>query len=236
VIRVDILVIDVGGSRIKVMASNQKEPIVFDSEPEFTPTDLVREVKRRTAKWEYEVVSLGYPGVIGENGPREEPGNLGQGWIDFDFVKAFEKPVRVVNDASMQALGAYTHGRMLFLGLGTGLGAALIADRMIVSLELGCLPCAGNATLFDRLGKQGLEKHGFESWYDTLTASIKYLRRAFLADYIVLGGGNAEQVDPLPEATRRGGNEDAFTGGYRLWEEWVKLQHYDPHGPWRVLR
>lgn len=232
----NVLVIDVGGSHVKLLATGQAGPRRFDSGTHLTPEALVERVKGLTADWRYDVVSLGYPGTVDPDGPTDEPGNLADGWVGFDFGAAFGRPVRVVNDAAMQALGAYDGGRMLFLGLGTGLGSALVADRVVIPLELGCLPYTDGETIADRLGKKGLKRHGADAWLRTVGEVVKALRRAFQADYVVLGGGNAEKVDPLPEGARRGGNEDAFAGGFRLWEERVEPHDNEPSDAWRVVR
>lgn len=160
----NVLVIDIGGSHVKLLATGVPEPRRFDSGKHLTPADLVTRVKQLAAGWNYDVVSVGYPGVVGRDGPAEEPGNLGDGWVGFDFQRAFGRPVRVVHDAAMQALGGYAGGRMLFLGLGTGLGSALVADRVVAPLELGCLPFDGRTTLAERLGKRGRETYGPGEW------------------------------------------------------------------------
>ena len=145
----DVLVVDIGGSRVKMLATGTAEPRAFESGPELTPQALVRVVRESTTDWKYDVLSIGYPGAVDANGPRAEPGNLGEGWVRFDFSKAFGRPVRVLNDAAMQALGGYDGGRMLFLGLGTGVGSALVTEHVIVPLELGCLPYCPGETIFD---------------------------------------------------------------------------------------
>jgi polyphosphate glucokinase len=182
------------------------------------------------------VISIGYPGAVGARGPRAEPGNLGNGWVRFDFSKAFSKPVRVMNDAAMQALGGYDGGRMLFIGLGTGVGSALVTEHVVVPLELGSLPYGPGETFFDRLGAAAIETVGEPAWLAAVTEVTGMLREAFLADYILLGGGNAKRVRPLPEHTRCGGNEDAFTGGFRLWEETVEPHDQRSASVWRVVR
>jgi polyphosphate glucokinase len=230
-----VLVIDVGGSHVKLLATGATEPRRFDSGEHLTPERLVSQVRELAEDWDYDAVSLGYPGEAGPEGPISEPGNLGPGWVGYDFGAAFGHPVRVINDAAMQALGAYSRGRMLFLGLGTGLGSALVAERVVIPLELGCLPFGSDETLFDRLGKAGREKHGTAAWSNAVAETAAVLRKAFVVDEVVLGGGHAEEVDPLPDHVRRGGNEDAFAGGFRLWERTV--EPYDRHPPhvWRVL-
>ena len=232
----DVLVIDVGGSHVKIRASSAPESRRFDSSSALTPETLIDRVRHAARGWRYDVVSLGFPGVVGAKGPEGEPGNLADGWVGFDFEQAIGKPVRIVNDAVMQALGAYAGGRMLFLGLGTGLGSALVTEHVVIPLELGNLPFGNGATMAAHLGRQGLTDHGPKRWLDDVHEVTGLLRSAFAADYLVLGGGNAELVDPLPDSTRRGGNEDAFTGGFRLWEEVVEPHDREPHRVWRVVR
>lgn len=231
------LVIDIGGSHVKLLMTGVKaeDARSFDSGKDLTPDELVARTQALVSDWDYDVVSIGYPGRVGSDGPIAEPGNLGNGWVGFDFPDAFEHPVRIVNDAAMQALGAYDEGRMLFLGLGTGLGSALVANHVIVPLELGSLRLRGKRDLFNRLGKEGLQRRGRKAWAEAVLDTAQHLRDAFLADYVVLGGGNAERVGELPKHIRRGGNEDAFTGGFRLWDEDVE-PHDRPHSPiWRVV-
>lgn len=230
-----MLVIDVGGSWVKVFATHGDRPRAFKSGPHLRPPELVDRVKAETQTWEYDAVSIGYPGSTGPQGPTGDAGNLGDGWVGFDFAAAFGRPVRIVNDAVMQALGAYSGGRMLFLGLGTGLGSALIGERVILPLELGSLPHRSGQTLADRLGASGLAHLGADEWIRAVHDAVEQLRPVFVADHVVLGGGNAELVDPLPPGTRRGGNDDAFTGGFRLWED--DLEHHDapPSTIWRVV-
>ncbi len=213
----DILVIDVGGSHVKLLATGQPEPRKFRSGGGLTAGECARRVLDATRGWGYEAVTLGAPAPVGGKGVLAEPANLGGGWVGFDFAAAFKRPVKVVNDAVMQALGSYRGGRMLFLGLGTGLGSALVADKAIVPLDLGQLPCR-EAALAEWLSKEGLKRHGLRAWREVLGDVVPRLLRAFLADEVVLGGGNAKEVEPLPEGARRGGNENAFEGGFRLWE------------------
>ncbi len=231
-----VLVIDVGGTSVKMLATGESERRKFDSGPDLTPTELVRRVGERTADWKFGRITLGVPALIGPDGPEAEPGNLGNGWVGFDYDAAFGKRVRVVNDAAMQALGAYDGGRMLFLGLGTGLGSALVTDQVVVPLELGSLPFSREETMAERVGANGLQLHGEDEWQHSVRRVIRVLQAAFEADYIVLGGGNAERVDPLPDHVRRGGNEDAFAGGFRLWEEQVIPHDTPPSAAWRVVR
>jgi polyphosphate glucokinase len=232
----DVLVIDVGGSHVKFLASEADEPRRFDSGETLTPETLVARVREMTDDWRYDVISLGIPASVDARGARKEPGNLGDGWIGFDFEDAFGKPVRIVNDAVMQALGGYDGGRMLFLGLGTGLGSALVSEHVVVPLELGGLPYGEHQILHDRLGRKGLETYGDDAWQETLVEVVNGLRAAFSVDYVVLGGGNAERVRTLPPSTRRGGNEDAFKGGFMLWDEVVEPHDRQPARVWRVVR
>jgi hypothetical protein len=231
-----VLVIDIGGSRVKLLATGRRKPVKLESGEDLTPQEMVDRVLELTADWKYDVVSLGYPGAVGPEGPTAEPGNLGNGWLKFDYEAALKCPVRMVNDAAMQALGAYSgEGRMLFLGLGTGLGSALVADRVLVPLELGSLRYNRKETLFDRLGKAGLKRRGKRAWLRSVRRVVKMLRVSMGADHVVFGGGNAELVKPLPPDCRRGHNNDAFTGGFRLWEE--QMEHHDrpPSNVWRVV-
>lgn len=230
-----MLVIDIGGSRVKLFASASRETASFKSGEELGPDELMQQVRKFASAWEFDVVSIGYPGATGPGGATADPGNLGVGWVGYDFDQAFSRPVRVVNDAAMQALGAYDGGRMLFLGLGTGLGSTLIAERVLIPLELGCLLHPSGETLAEQLGKAGLARIGLGAWRECVSEACEQLRHACSADYVVLGGGNAALVDPLPEHARRGGNEDAFAGGVRLWEEWVEHHDTPPSHIWRVV-
>lgn len=214
----NILSIDIGGSKVKLLASGEAVPRKFASGPGLSPAAMVKEVRRTARDWKYAAVAMGYPGRVGPNGPLSEPGNLGKGWVGFDFAAAFECPVRITNDAAMQALGAYEGGRMLFLGFGTGLGSVLIADHTLVPLELGELCYKDAKTLSSRLGKQAVKDVGKKKWRKRVLAMLPSLQRAFLADYVVLGGGNAAHLgEPLPPNVRLGNNLTAFRGGFRLW-------------------
>jgi hypothetical protein len=219
-----ILTIDIGGTKVKILATGQTEPRKAPSGKEFTPARLVETVQELAADWEYEALSIGYPGLVGPLGPRSEPGNLGPGWVGFDFAAAFGKPVKMVNDAAMQALGSYEGGRMLFLGLGTGLGSALITGHVIVPLELGRLMYDGERTLGEVLGRKGLERIGKGDWRKAVEKVTATLMGALLVDYVVIGGGNAKQLKDVPPGARRGHNLTAFRGGFRLWsveDVWV---------------
>jgi len=211
-----ILVIDIGGTKVKMLASGETEPRKVPSGKTMTPSLLVDVVKEHAIGWKYEAISMGYPGLVGNQGPRSEPGNLGSGWVGFNFGAAFGLPVRIINDAAMQALGSYEGGRMLFLGLGTGLGSSLICDNIIVPLELGQLRFNGE-TIGDLIGRKGLKRLGKEAWRAIVNDVATSLTRAFMVDYLVLGGGNAKNVKALPPGSRRGHNMTAFRGGVRLW-------------------
>ena len=211
------LVVDVGGTHVKVLASGHRAPIKIKSGPTFTPRDMVTAVLDATADWTYDRVSIGYPGPVRHGKPVREPWNLAPGWVGFDFRKAFGKPVRIVNDAAMQALGSYEGGTMLFLGLGTGLGSAMIRDGTVIPLELAHLPYRHGKTYEDWIGEAGMKRLGKNRWRKHVTAIVELLAEAFLADYVVLGGGNVRHIKRLPKGARRGGNANAFRGGYRLW-------------------
>ena len=214
-----ILAIDVGGSHVKVMTSKDRAKREFVSGPDLSAKTMVNEVKKLTEDWSYDVVSVGYPGVVVDNSPLVEPHNLGRGWAGFDFAKAFGCPTQVVNDALMQALGGYDGGRMLFLGLGTGLGSAMILDGVLVPMELGHLPYRKGRTFEDYVGIAGLKRLGHKKWKRRVAEVVEDLAAALQPEYIVLGGGNVAKLDKLPAKAKRGNNEDAFEGGFRLWDE-----------------
>src|SRR5258705_7543957 len=214
-----VLVVDVGGTNIKMLATGQKEPSKIPSGPTMTPGKMVREVKECVRDWKFDRVSLGYPGPIINGHPLREPHNLGGGWMRFNFSKAFGCPVRILNDAAMQALGSYKGGRMLFLGLGTGLGSAMIADGMLQPMELAHLSYKNGKTYEDYLGIRGLERLGKKKWRRHVAKVVERLKEALAADYVVLGGGNSKKLDTIPAGARLGKNENAFTGGFRLSQE-----------------
>jgi len=213
------MVIDVGGTHIKVLASGQRKPILVDSGPKMTARKMVAAVKKATAGWKYDAVSIGYPGPVVHGHPFSEPHNLAGGWVGYDFTKAFGRPVKIVNDAAMQALGSYAGGRMLFLGLGTGLGSALIADGILEPLEIAHLPYKHDRTYEDYVGLAGLQRLGKKKWRRHVNDVVARLKAALLPDYVVVGGGNARLLKKLPPGVRMGKNENAFRGGFRLWEE-----------------
>jgi polyphosphate glucokinase len=214
-----VLVIDVGGTNIKLLATGQKEPHKIPSGPSMTAGKMVRVVNKCVKDWKFDRVSLGYPGPIINGHPLREPHNLGGGWMKFDFSKAFGRPVKIINDAAMQALGSYEGGRMLFLGLGTGLGSAMIADGRLEPMELAHLTYKNGKTYEDYLGLRGLERMGKKKWRVQVAKIAKKLKVALAADYVVLGGGNCKKLKKLPAGLRLGSNENAFLGGFRMWEE-----------------
>ena len=212
-----ILVIDVGGTHVKVLATGHKQRVEFASGPKLTPAKMIATVRAATAAWKYDAVSIGYPGAVVHGRPISEPRHLGSGWVGFDFKKAFGRPVKILNDAAMQALGSYRGGRMLFLGLGTGLGSALIVDNVLEPMELAHLPYKKGRTYEDYVGLAGLERQGKKKWRHQVNEVVRQLRNAVQADYAVLGGGNARLLKKLPPGMRLGNNANAFQGGFRLW-------------------
>jgi len=213
----NVLVIDVGGTSVKILATGQPEPRSFPSGRRFTPKQLVAQVKKRTKDWAYDVVSLGYPGKVLQGRPFAEPRNLGRGWVGFDFAAAFGHPVRVINDAAMQALGSYKGGKMLFLGLGTGLGSALIDDGAVEPMELSTLPYK-KATYEDYLGQRGLARLGTKKWCAAVREVVERLLSVLDVDEVVIGGGNVQKLDKLPPRCRAGDNTYALRGGLLLWK------------------
>jgi len=214
-----VLVIDVGGTNVKMLATGQKEPRKYPSGPAMTAEKMVEIVKQNTKDWEYDCISLGYPGPIINSHPLREPHNLGGGWMAFNFQKAFGRPVKLINDASMQALGSYKGGRMLFLGLGTGLGSAMIVDNILEPMELAHLLYKKDKTYEDFLGLRGLERLGKKKWRQQVAKITEKLKTALGADYVILGGGNAKKLKELPPGAKLGTNENAFLGGFRMWEK-----------------
>ena len=214
----NVLVVDIGGTHVKVLATGHKVHREFDSGPTLTPKQMVAGVKKLVADWKYEAISIGYPGPVLRNRPVSEPWNLGKGWAGFDFEAAFECPVKVVNDAAMQALGSYKGGKMLFLGLGTGLGSAMVVDGIVEPMELGHLPYK-KATFEDYIGIRGVKKYGKKKWRSFVTDVVKRLAAALEPDDVVLGGGNVKKLKELPSGSRAGDNDNAFLGGFRVWQK-----------------
>ena len=212
-----ILVIDVGGSNVKLMIS-RAEKRKFKSGLTLTPRAMVSQIKQLITGWKFDVVSMGFPAPVRDGRIVSEPKHLAKGWVGFDFEKAFGKPIRIINDAAMQAVGSYHGRRMLFLGLGTGLGSALVWDNYVLPLELGDLPYRNGSIIEDDLGKPGLARLGEKTWRRDVEHALVQLKKSLIADYIVLGGGNAKKLDELPEGVERGHNRNAFLGGTRLWQ------------------
>jgi polyphosphate glucokinase len=214
---VKILVIDVGGNNCKFLASGQSEARRFESGPFFTPKRMVKGVLEMTKDWEYDVIAVGFPAPVVGNRPVQEPVNIGKGWVKFDYEKALGKPVKFINDAAMQALGSYEGGRMLFLGLGTGLGSAMILNGVVAPMELGHLPYR-KRTFEEYVGDRGRLRLGKKKWQKAVEDTISRLRAALEPEYVILGGGNVRKLERLPKGVRAGSNDNAFTGGFRLWE------------------
>ena len=219
-----VLVVDVGGSHLKVLVTGESKRRAADSGPDLTAAQMIAAALALADGWTWDVVSLGIPALVHGGRVVSDPVNLGKGWVGVDYEAGFGKPTRVVNDAAMQALGSYEGGRMLFLGLGTGLGSALVANGFVQPMELGHLPYR-KATFEDYVGEAGLEGRGKKRWRRDVADVVGKLAAAMEADYIVLGGGNAKELKELPPNTRLGNNENAFTGGFRLW---------DPAAPARI--
>ncbi len=213
-----ILVIDVGGTNIKLKLSDQPEVRKVPSGPLLSAQQMVDGVQARTGDWSYDAVTIGFPGPVHNGQILKEPVNLGRGWVGFDYAKALGKPVRIINDAAMQALGSYQGGRMLFLGLGTGLGSCMILDGVIAPMELGHLPYKKGRTFEDYVGNLGMKRLGRRKWQAHVFDVVARLRAALLPEYVVLGGGNVKKLDELPPGCRAGDNDNAFVGGGRLWE------------------
>jgi len=214
-----VLAVDIGGSHVKVMTSAGSEERKADSGPTMTAADMVEAVRKLAEGWHYDVIGMGYPGPVLHDRPLLDPANLGPHWVGFDFQQAFGAPVKIVNDALMQAIGSYEGGRMLFLGLGTGLGAAMIVDNVAQPMELAHLPYRKGRTFEDYVGERGLERRGKKKWRKSVFDVVDRLRAAMQPDYVVIGGGNVEKLDELPEDCRRGDNALAFKGGFRLWQD-----------------
>ena len=214
----NVLVIDVGGTNVKILATGQPEPRKFPSGHTLTPKRMVAGIKKLARDWKYDAVSIGYPGIVVRNRPLAEPHNLGRGWVGFNFQAAFKHPVKVINDAAMQALGSYKGGKMLFLGLGTGLGTTMIVDGNIEPMELAHLPYK-KGTYEDYVGERSLEKRGKKKWRRHVVDVVERLIAALEPDDVVLGGGNAKKLKELPKGCREGDNANAFLGGFRLWQK-----------------
>jgi polyphosphate glucokinase len=213
-----VLVIDVGGTHVKVASTDQRVPIKIVSGPEMTAEKMAQQVLAATEGWKYDAVSIGYPGPVAHDHPLAEPHNLAAGWIDFPYQKAFGKPIRFINDAAMQALGGYKGGRMLFLGVGTGLGSAMIFEGTVIPLELAHLPYKKNRTYEEYIGLGGLQLRGRKRWRKSVLDIIARLQAALVCEYVILGGGNAKLMRDLPAHVILGANSNAIDGGIKLWE------------------
>jgi predicted NBD/HSP70 family sugar kinase len=218
-----VLAIDVGGSHVKARLFGKKEIRQFDSGPTLTPLDMVAQVHQMTGDWVYDAVSIGYPGVVIHGKIIADPHNLGAGWIGFDFRKAFARPTHVLNDAAMQAIGSYEGGRMLFLGLGTGLGSAMIVDGIVAPMELAHLPFKKGRSYEDYVGERGMKKLGRKKWREVVAQVVDQLSAVLEVDYVVIGGGNARKLKRLPANARLGSNDFAFIGGFRMWRAAEKI-------------
>ena len=214
-----VLAIDVGGTHVKVLAEGRRVPIKIPSGPTMTPELMVASVLKATQEWRYDRIAIGYPAPVIHNKPVLEPHNLGGGWVGFEYQTAFGKPVRMINDAAMQALGSYRGGRMLFLGIGTGLGSALVIEGIVQPMELAHLPYRKSLTYEDYVGRRGLERLGKKRWRERVLDVIDRLAAALIVDYVVVGGGNAKLLKTLPKGVELGANDNAFLGGFKLWEE-----------------
>jgi len=214
----NILVIDIGGTNVKILATNQKAPLKLPSGPTLSPQQMADGVKKLAANWKYDVVSIGYPGVVVKDRILTEPHNLARGWVGFNFKAAFHCPVKIINDAAMQALGSYKRGQMLFLGFGTGLGSAMVVEGVVVPMELGHLSYR-KGTYEDYVGLRGLKRLGKKKWRKHVTFGVNRLISALHVDDVVLGGGNARNLKDLPPGCRAGDNANAFLGGFRLWQQ-----------------
>jgi polyphosphate glucokinase len=221
-----ILVIDVGGTHVKLLVTGMKQPILIPSGRTLTPGVMIRHVKDAVKSYPYDVVSIGYPGPVVHGRPLREPHNLGQGWVGFDFRRALGRPVKIINDAAMQALGSYRKGRLLFLGLGTGLGSAMIADGLVEPMELAHLPYKRGKTYEDYLGIRGLKRLGRKKWARQVAKVVSLMRAALQVEEVVLGGGNVKKLKTLPPGARLGNNENAFRGGSELWNEDVDHRRF----------
>jgi polyphosphate glucokinase len=214
-----VLVIDVGGTHVKVASTDKRVPIKIVSGPEMTAEKMVQQILAATESWTYDVVSIGYPGPVVHDHPLAEPHNLAPGWIDFPYQKAFGKPIRFINDAAMQALGGYKGGRMLFLGVGTGLGSAMVFEGTVIPLELAHLPYKKRRTYEEYVGLAGLQRRGKERWRKSVLDIIARLQAALVCEYVLLGGGNAKLMDNLPSHVILGANSNAIDGGIKLWDD-----------------
>ena len=225
-----ILVLDVGGSNVKLMIS-RSEKRKFKSGPDLTPREMVAQMKPLLRDWSFDAVSMGFPAPVRNGRIISEPKHLGPGWTRFNYEKALGKPIRIINDAAMQAVGSFHGGRMLFLGLGTGLGSTLIWETSVLPLELGDLPYGNGDIIEDYLGKSGMKQLGEKAWKREVLRAVLSLKKSLIADYVVLGGGSAKKFDELPSGIEPGHNRNAFLGGVRLWQIDPRTQR----AKWRIM-
>ena len=216
--QMNILVIDIGGTNVKIWTSGEEEKLKFPSGKTLTPVELIKKVRDITADWQIDRVSIGYPGEVRNGRPVAEPWNLGDGWVEFDYAEHFKCPVRMMNDACMQALGSYEGGRMLYLGVGTSIGATFILDGTIVPLSLGHILFHGKETTEECVNRAAMEAN-LDRWKKRVAEAAETFKNAFHAEYVVIGGGNAKKLEEMPEGCRRGGNHNAYFGGLRMWED-----------------
>jgi len=228
-----ILAVDIGGTNVKLLATGRRDKVSFPSGPNLTPKRMIDGIRAAIPGWKFDVVSLGYPGPVLDNHPVADPHNLGPGWVNFDYAAEFGCEVKIINDAAMQALGSYEGGRMLFLGLGTGLGSAMVVEHLVLPMELAHLPYRKGRTYEEHLGIAGLKRAGKKKWRHYVDDVVCRLKAALLADYVVLGGGNSKQLKELPHGARLGDNANAFRGGFRLWKGHQKSP-FNPTGASRV--
>jgi len=214
-----VLMIDIGGSNVKFMNARGGEMRRIKSGPELSADEMVHGVLAQTGDWEYDVISIGFPGLLQHGRPVREPLNLGQGWLNYDFEAAFNKPVRIINDASMQALGNYVHGRLLFLGFGTSIGTSIIADDVVIPVEVGMIRMSRKETFVDRLSKAALKENGLEAWAEAVHEAVELMQDVFHPQETVLGGGNTKLLEKLPDGCRPTDNASAYVGALRLWED-----------------
>lgn len=231
----NVLMLDVGGSHVKFMNARDGEMRKIPSGNTLTPALMVEGVREQTADWDYDAVSIGFPTLVRKGRPVKEPFNLGDGWLNFDFEEAFGKPVRMINDAAMQALGNYVHGRLLFLGFGTSIGTCLIADDTVIPIEIGLIKFSKKERFMDRLSKEALKKDGVKPWLEAVHEAVELLQDVFGPDETVLGGGNAKLIDPLPQNCRPVGNSSAYVGALRLWDD-ADLFASPDDSTWKIAR
>ena len=230
-----VLMVDIGGTNVKFMNSREGEVLKIPSGSELTPGKMIEVIREMTADWDYEAVSIGFPSILRKGRPVRDPLNLGPGWLNYDFAEAFGKPVRMINDAAMQALGNYVHGRLLFLGFGTSVGACLIADDAVVPIEIGLIKLSRNKRFMDRLSKAALKTDGMELWLEAVHEAVDLMQDVFRPDDTVLGGGNAKLIEKLPDHCRPVANSSAYVGALRLWEDADLFAQAD-ESTWKISR